>query len=90
MNLPIELARAAGVGVVGSAVDARCATSCRMYVADEVLLGRVEVAVDVAEGRQVEDDRVHLLLGDGGIGAEGHHGGTDSTAPRQGRGRVRA
>ena len=43
-------------------------------VADEVLLGRVEVAVDVPERRQVKDDRLHLVLGELGIGAEVEHG----------------
>ena len=39
----------------------------------ERLLGEVELAIDVPERRQVEDDRVHLLLGDLWIGAEGEH-----------------
>jgi hypothetical protein len=43
-------------------------------VADEFLFLAVEVAVDVAEGRQVKDDRMHLLFGHQGIIAEAQHG----------------
>ncbi len=42
-------------------------------VPDEVFLRAVEVAVDVAEGGQVEDDRLHLIFGDAGVGGELKH-----------------
>src|SRR3569623_412192 len=40
---------------------------------DERLLGEVELAIDVPECSQVEDDRVHLLFGDVWIRAEREH-----------------
>jgi hypothetical protein len=42
-------------------------------LADEVLFGAVEVPVDIAERGQVEDDRLHLALGDFRIRAEREH-----------------
>ena len=41
--------------------------------ADERLLGEVELAVDVTKRGQVEDDRVHLLLGHLRVRAEREH-----------------
>ncbi|MCZ7679588.1 MAG: hypothetical protein M5U28_12835 [Sandaracinaceae bacterium] len=41
---------------------------------DELLLRRVEVAVDVAERREREDEGFHLPLGDRRVLAEGQHG----------------
>jgi len=43
--------------------------------ADEHLFRQVEFAIDMAEGRQVEDDRAHLIVGDGRIGIQFQHGG---------------
>src|SRR5690606_10837399 len=40
---------------------------------DERLLAEVELAVDVPAGREIEDDRFDLLLGDSGIGGELDH-----------------
>ena len=51
---------------------------------DERLLGEVELAIDVPERGQVEDDRVHLLLGDVGIRAEREHRPSELASPREG------
>src|SRR5262249_21903930 len=40
---------------------------------DVVAFAEVELAVDVAEGGEVEDDRPHLLFGDVRVGAEAQH-----------------
>jgi OOP family OmpA-OmpF porin len=49
---------------------------------DERLLRQIELTVDVAERGQVEDDRVHLLLGDVGVVAEGQHPAIENPAGR--------
>jgi hypothetical protein len=43
-------------------------------IPDEALFGRIEVAVDIAEGGEVEDDRTHLLVGGRPVCAERQHG----------------
>ncbi len=43
--------------------------------ADEHLLRQVEVTVDMAEGRQIENDCTHLPVGYDGIGIQFQHGG---------------
>ena len=50
---------------------------------DERLLGEVELAIDVPERGQVEDDRVHLLFGDVGVRAERQH--SPRRAPKRAR-----
>ena len=72
MNLLTTSSRVFGVGVGHRRLGAR-RDELADVDPDERLLGEVEVAVDVPERGQVEDDRVHLLLGDVGIRAEREH-----------------
>ncbi len=70
------LLRAFAQGIPGALLD-----ELLHVPADEELLRRVEVAVDVPERRQVIDDGVHLAVGDARVLTEADHASQASPAP---------
>ena len=73
-DLRAECGAGAGHGGAGPVLDQLADVGT-----NEALLRRVEIAIDVPECRQVEDDGVHFLLGLVGILAKRQHGGVHHT-----------